>query len=482
MAFKFRLPKLLGGKDYITPTMPGDRGNWWYPVIHEPFTGAWQRNLEHRAESILSFHAVYACIERIASDVAKCRLRLVEEDGNGIWHEIFIPAFTPVIRKPNHYQNRIQFIETWMLSKLMSGNAYILKERDARNVVVRLYVLNPTYVKPLVAPDGQIFYELTQDNLAGIDQTYRSISNDGRVVVPSSEIIHDMMTLKHHHLCGLSPMAPAALAAVHGINIQKTSTTFFANSAKPGGILTAPGEINKENAERLKAQYETEFSGGRSGKVAIMGYGLKFEPMTMDFVDAQLIEQLGVSAKMVCSSFGVPPHMVQVGDPPSYTNIEALNQQYYSQTLQKHFESVELLLDEGLGLTEVAGKSYGTWFDLDDLLRMDTATLVDSEAKAVGAGIKSPNEARMRLNLGPTKGGSGPYLQQQNFSLEALSKRDALADPFAPAKPPAPPTPTSPTPPPPDDDPEPEKQFNTEELVAMTELANWELRRFLATG
>ena len=64
----------------------------------------------------------------------------------------------------------------------------------------------------------------------------------------------------------------------------------------------------------------------------------------MDFVDAQLIEQLAMSAKMVCSSFGVPPHMVHVGDPPSYNNIEAINQQYYSQTLQKHFESIELCL------------------------------------------------------------------------------------------------------------------------------------------
>ncbi|MNL46446.1 hypothetical protein D3C87_1691570 [compost metagenome] len=32
-------------------------------------------------------------------------------------------------------------------------------------------------------------------------------------------------------------------------------------------------------------------------------------------------------------------------------------------------------------------------------------------------------------------GGATPYLQQQNFSLSALSKRDAQADPFATAQP-----------------------------------------------
>jgi hypothetical protein len=107
---------------------------------------------------------------------------------------------------------------------------------------------------------------------------------------------------------------------------------------------------------------------------------------------------------------------------------------------------------------------------------MDTKTLVDTEAAAVKAGIKAPNESRFRLNLGPTAGGDGPYLQQQNYSLEALAKRDALPDPFATAKPPAP------TPPPPANPPA-DSDADVEELAAMTVLANWELRKFLtATG
>jgi hypothetical protein len=42
----------------------------------------------------------------------------------------------------------------------------------------------------------------------------------------------------------------------------------------------------------------------------------------------------------------------------------------------------------------------------------------------------SPNEARRRINLGAVKGGASPYLQQQNFSLAALDKRDR-DDPFS---------------------------------------------------
>ena len=104
------------------------------------------------------------------------------------------------------------------------------------------------------------------------------------------------------------------------------------------------------------------------GKTAVLGDGLQYQPIVMSNIDAQLVEQLRMTAETVCSAFHVPAHMVGVGAAPTYNNIEALNQEYYSQCLQAHIESIELLLDEGLELP----KPYGTEFDLDGLLRMDT--------------------------------------------------------------------------------------------------------------
>lgn len=412
-------------------TLVGDRGTWWWPIVREPFTGAWQRNMERTTESIFAHHAVYACIERIASDIAKCRLRLVEQDSNGIWQEIEASAFSPSLRKPNHYQTRIQFIENWIISKLTAGNTYVLKQRDNRNVVTAMYVLDPLGVRVLVTPEGDIYYELNPDNLSGLELA----DFVQRPVVPASEIIHDMMTIKYHPLCGVPPLVAAGPAASQGLNIQNTSSSFFKNNSTPGGVLSAPGEIKEATAKRLKEYWQTEFTGNNSGKIAVLGDGLKFEPMAQTAQASQLVEQLGLTARMVCSAFGVPAYMVGVDDPPSYNNIESLNRQYYQQTLQKFFEHIELLLDEGLGLTEIIGKTYGTEFDLDDLLRMDTKTLIDAEAAAVKAGVKAPNEARLRLNLGPVDGGKTPYLQQQNYSLAALEKRDAKEDPFAKAPP-----------------------------------------------
>ena len=66
---------------------------------------------------------------------------------------------------------------------------------------------------------------------------------------------------------------------------------------------------------------------------------------------------------------------------------------------------------------------------------MDSITLVTTIRDAVGAGVMSPNEGRAKFDLKPVEGGKSPYLQQQNYSLEALAKRDAQDDPFKPATP-----------------------------------------------
>jgi HK97 family phage portal protein len=401
------------------PVTPRNGG--WHPVF-ESFAGAWQRNVTIDQQAVLSYSAVFACMTLIAGDVAKNRVKLVALD-NGIWTETQNPAYSPVLRKPNRYQTRIQFFENWMLSKLSKGNTYVLKQRDNRNVVVALYVLDPNRVRPMVTPDGAVYYELRSDNLAGLQEE--------TILVPASEIIHDRFNCLFHPLVGVSPIYASGLAATQALNIQNNSANLFGNASRPGGLLIAPGRIDKENAERLKEYWDTKFAGQNAGKVAVLGDGMQYHGLTVNPVDAQLIEQLKWTAEVVCSTFHVPPYKIGVGALPSYNNVQALNVEYYSQCLQAHIEQIEVLLDEGLG----TGDKLGTEFDLDNLLRMDGVTQMQMLKES--AGILSPNEQRAKLDKRPVEGGNSPMVQQQNFSLEALAKRDAQDDPFGTAPEPA---------------------------------------------
>lgn len=409
------------------------RGGWWN-LIRESYAGAWQQNVEVTTADVLTYVTVYACITLISSDIGKLRIKLVAQDEDGIWQETASPSFSPVLQRPNSYQNRIQFLEAWVACKLIAGNTYVLKQRDARNVVVGLYILDPNKVIPLVGEDGSVWYQLAADNLSGLRE---------QIYVPQREIIHDRMPGLYHPLVGVSPISACGLAAIQGLRIQENSTLFFQNGAAPAGILSSDQIIKKSDAEDLGARWATNYGGANRGAVAVLGNGLKYQQLSMSAVDSQLIEQLKWTSETVCSAFHVPPYKVGVGPYPSYNNVEALDQQYYSQCLQTLIESIELLLDHGLGLDAPKdGVTYGTELDLDGLLRMDSSTRSKTAADAVGSGVVAPNEARKKyFDLGPMTGGESPYLQQQNYSLAALSKRDAQADPFAsktPATAPAP--------------------------------------------
>ena len=410
----------------------------WFRV-RESFAGAWQRGVVYDNTSILKQSTVWACLTLIMQDIGKLEPRLVERVGD-IWEPIENPAYSPVLRRPNHYQNRIKFFEGWIASKLIHGNTYVLKRRDGRRVVDALYLLDPERVKVLVAPDGGVYYQLGADHLAGLGAA---------VVVPASEMIHDVGVALYHPLCGLPPLVACALSASQSLSIQQSSLKFFQNHSKPGGVLTAPSRISQETADRIKAHWEANFSGEDSiGKVAVLGDGLKYEPMAVTAVDAELAKQLAWTDEKICAVYHVPPFMVGVGAQPTYDNIEKFTLQYYQQALQNPIECIELCLDEGLGL----GATLGIEFDIEGgLFRMDSATKMKNATEGVSGGVFSPDEARRKFNLPRVAGGATPYLQQQNYSLAALAKRDAQADPFG-RTPPTPPA--APAPPPSDDDEE----------------------------
>lgn len=418
-----RIRSLFGRKAYSVPIGTGSGG--WYPIIREPFTGAWQRNLEINSAQSSTFYAVFACQTLIARDISKLGgPNLVGKSSDGIWEETTNPAFSPVLRKPNGFQTRNQFWEHYILSKLSRGNTYVLKVRDARQVVVALYVLDPQRVWPKIATDGSVFYELATDELNDLP---------AQVTVPASEIIHDRMNCLFHPLVGVPAIFASGLAATQGLSIQTQSVRLFKNNANPGGVLTAPGNIGDDDVARLKADWEQRFQGENYGRVAVLGSGLKFEKMSLTMVEGQMIEQLRLTAEMVCSTFHVPAFKVGVGAMPSYDNVQALEQVYYQSALQSLIEDAEACLDDGLGLGDKP--DLGVAFPLENLMRMDEARQAETISALVAGSILTPNEGRRRFNLKKLAGGDTVYMQQQNYSLEALDKRDQQDDPFGTAKP-----------------------------------------------
>ncbi len=421
------------GVDYLKALTPVDsrHGNW-FGLIREPFSGAWQMNKEEKRGTVLCYPTLYACLNRISSDIGKLPFQLKREDANGIWQiDTANTSYWPVLRKPNGYQTAQQFREAWALSKLQHGNTYVLKGRDDRGVVTRLYILDPCRVMPMVSDSGDVFYQINYETAANLlPDSYPA----EQLIVPAREIIHDRLNTFHHQLIGVPPLCAAYWPAVKNLKILKSASEFFANNAQPGGVLSAPAGMGDDDAARIKAYWDTNFTGENRGKVAVIGADMKFTSFAMNSADSQLVEQMRYSDEQICQPFGIPPFKIGIGSIPAGLGVDAINQLYYSDALQAHIEAMENLLDEGLGISRPLGIEMDLW----PLLRMDLGKQAEFETKLTGGGIKTPNEGRHAFGLSPLEGGDTVYMQQQDFPLDQVRKNkivDAEQQPIQPAPP-----------------------------------------------
>lgn len=400
-------------------------------VVRDWFPGAWQQNMElQSAVSLTGYAPFYACASQISGDIAKLALDLMAlDDKTGI--ENRAPKTSPfwqVLRKPNRYQNRIQFIRHWVLCKLIHGNAYALKgEFDQRGICTALYLLDPRSTRARITPEGDIYYSVSSDLLAQLP--------NGATAIPQRFILHDRGPTFWDPLVGVSPFVAAALSGSLGMKIQRQSAAFFGNMSRPSGIITGPDQIPQAEAQRLKDGWRENYSGLNVGNIAVLGDKLTYQQLSIAAEASQLAEQLGIAAVDVATAFGMPAYMINQGPMPTNNNVEALRLDYYMRALQVPMEEMELLLTEGLQMPD----GYSAEFNLDGLLRMDTSSQMTTLAAGVKGMILKPNEARAKLNLEPVKGGDTVYGQHQDYSVGALDERDRSADPFGTAAPPAPP-------------------------------------------
>lgn len=411
--------------------VPVNNSRGWF-TIFEPFTGAWQRNKEEKVETVLTYPTLYACLDSISSDIGKLPFTIRRMNPNKVWVTVE-NQYSELLDRPNHYQTPQQFRECWILSKLIHGQTYVLIERNNRGEPVGLYILDALRVLPLVADNGEVFYQINYPDAASLlPPDYPGTM----LIIPASEIIHDRMNTFHHQLIGIPPVCAAHWPAVKNLKILRNSTNFFSNGANPGGILTAPAGMSEKDADAVKAYWNNEFSNDKSGNVAVIGADMKFASFAFKSADSQMVEQMRYSDEQICQPFGVPPFIVGIGSIPAGLKADDMMGLYYQRALQKHIEAMEALLNKGLGIPE----PMTVELDLEPLLRMDPQRRAEVWGKLANDGIATPNESRLPFNLAPLEGGDTVYMQQQDYPLDQV-RQNKIAQ-SAPPPEPEPPQPT----------------------------------------
>jgi HK97 family phage portal protein len=423
-------------KDPLTLDAVTKGGTWISIFDHRP--GAWQQHdalaSDTEVQSGTNTAIVYACLRRIAGDIGKMGA-IIKRLKDGIWTEGEHQVWSRLIRRPNRFQTWGLFVKSWIYSLLLEGNAYIVKLYDGQGLA-ELVVLDPTLVTPHVNPDtGEIFYHVNQDHLARISAEY---------YVAAVDMIHHPYMPLGHPLIGTAPLARALTASRAREGIVANSAQLTSNGSVPPLVITVPEGTPEPQMKRIADNWRAM----PKHRAAVVDAAIKVDQLLAKYVDAQAAEIAELSGVDICAAFDVPPWKVGL-EPPPAGDIEPRQIAYYQDSLQWIVEDMEELLDHGLGLP----LDTALEFDETALLRMDSKTRAEVDAILV-KGIKTPNEARRGWDLAKVTGGDAVYLQQQNYSLEALHKRDQAAP--APSSPGSP-SPQGPNRPGPDDEDQPEE-------------------------
>jgi phage portal protein BeeE len=109
--------------------------------------------------SALRVAAAYACISRIALDVAALPLRVETESSMGTVSARARDA-ERLFRRPNDWQTGLDFRSMLTAQAVFRGNAYAYKVFDGGGVVRELWPLKATEVRPMWQ-GGRIVYHVT---------------------------------------------------------------------------------------------------------------------------------------------------------------------------------------------------------------------------------------------------------------------------------------------------------------------------------
>ena len=387
-----------------TGVLPHEWGQFWnfWQMGYDPIAGG-------------SSALVEACVNAYAQTIALCPGDHWRTRPDGGRDRITTSALSRMLRKPNDYQSRSDFVLNLVRHLYLEGNSYALAERNDRFEVSALHLFDPRTSRHRYSSDGAIFYQLD-----GNRAVEKSIPREVRNAVPQRDVLHVKLdTQNYDPLQGLAPLrhCSASVAIQNALSAQLI--TFFGNRSIPSGVIETELTLSTEQVRELRARWEEQAKGLGSGGVPILTNGLKYHGISTSPKETGATDLLKMTAEEVCLVFGVPPAILGITDRATFNSVETLMQFWLARGLGFAVNHVECAFDSFFGLS--GWPQEYVEFDVSALLRPAFKDRIDAMVKGVQGAVFSPNEARRMEGYPDAKDGDEPRVQQQVVPLSAWS-------------------------------------------------------------
>lgn len=370
------------------PAVPISAADVWQRLGFESVTDAGE---SVSVESALGIPAVLRGAQIIASTAAglplKVRASADDERVDPPW------MGTSDITGMTHFE----CMETTFLHEVLWGDAFWFKVRDSRQVVVDKVPVHPARIRVDVVPWGRekIKFE-------------KVFVLDGTIPLTAYEILH-FPGPSTDGVRGISEVAKVRQSLGIAIAAERTAARIYGQGLMLSGIIEAAGDLTKEQADKLKANWAAKYGGGSYtvGDVAVLDNGAKFRELTMPPGDAEFLASRQFSVTEIARWLGLPSWMLNDQEKSTSwgTGMEQQFTTFVQLTMLPKLRRVESRITAELASTAGAYAEFA----VEGLLRGDSAARAAFYASGITNGWLVPNEPRAMENLPPVEWGDKPY-------------------------------------------------------------------------
>jgi HK97 family phage portal protein len=345
------------------------------------------------ADSALRNMAVLACIRIIGQSLASVPLILYRRDGRQRTRATDHAVYPVLAQMGNAEMTAYEVRETRIAHCMAWGNAFAEIQYDSNYAVRGLWPLAPDRVG-------------VERNAAGkLQYSYWSDTMGQGFVLPWYRVLHLRYTMIRGAL-GISPVRQAMNALGVAQATEEYGGRYFANGSRPSIILKHPGRLQKDAYERLRDSFANNWQGlDNAHRINILEEGITPEIVGIPPEEAQFLGTRQYQVQEIARLYGVPLHMLAVGETATYASAEQDAINFRQHTLLGWAERDEQRLMADLLTAEERRQGYYIEYLLDGLERATIETRTAAMATMIQNGMLTPNEGRERENLDPHPGG-----------------------------------------------------------------------------
>ena len=343
------------------------------------------------AES-LSVSTVQACVALIARSLASVPLVLYRKTSNGGREPAEDhPLFSILHDLSNPIQTAFEVRQLLFVSVLLYGNGYAEIEWGENGYPRALWPLSPDQVQ-LYTANGGLVYRVEGDAF-GHSSTVRWL--------PSWRV-HHVRGLSTAGMLGMSPLR-AANAVGLAMATEEFGARFFAQGARPGYILSHPGQLSDKAFQRLQSSWN-DGGGSNAHKTKIVEEGIKVEKTGVAPDEAQFLETRAFQVAEICRIFNVSPGLVGAAETQTYASAEQDLIRFRELTLGPWAKNHRAAIQRDLLLPEERA-DYFVQYKLSALQATDLKTRYEAHQIALLTGFSTQNEIRELEDMNPVEGG-----------------------------------------------------------------------------